>query len=108
MIIYNVTVNIDLSIQGEWLIWVNSHINEVLKTGKFTKATFTKIVTDESIGEISYSIQYYAKSKSDLEDYIKHYSGLLKSDGINRFGDKMLAFRTKLELIREFDLKSCK
>jgi hypothetical protein len=107
MIIYNLTVNIDPSVQGEWLIWINSHINKVLKTGKFTKAIFTKIVTDESIGEISYSIQYYAKSKSDLEDYIKQYSDLLKSDGINRFGDKMLAFRTKLELIREFDLKSC-
>ena len=107
MIIYNVTVNIDPSIQEEWLIWINSHINEVLKTGKFSKAIFTKIITNESIGEISYSIQYYAKSKSDLEDYIKQYSDLFKSDGINRFGDKMLAFRTKLELIREFDLKSC-
>ena len=106
MMIYNVTVNIDPSVHGEWLIWINSHINKVLKIGKFTKAIFTKIVTDESIGEISYSIQYYAKSKCDLEDYIKQYSGLLKSDGINRFGDKMLTFRTKLELIREYDSKS--
>ena len=30
----------------------------------------------------------------------------LVSDGINRFGDKMLTFRTKLELIKEFDFKS--
>ena len=67
MMIYNVTVNIDPSIQREWLIWINSHINKVLKTGKFTKAIFTKIVTEENIGEISYSIQYYANQSLILK-----------------------------------------
>ena len=103
MIIYNITINIDPSIKKKWLIWINCHIREVLKTGKFTKAIFTKIITDESSSEVSYSIQYYAKSKSDLNDYIEKYSGPLKLDGVQKFGEKMLAFRTKLELIKEFE-----
>lgn len=106
MVIYNVTINLDSSIHKNWLEWINNHIRNVLSTGKFTKAVFTRILDERNIGEISYSIQYFAKSKLDLEEYIQKYSDFLKLDGENRFGNKMLVFRTKLELIKEYNLKS--
>ncbi len=106
MIIYNVTITIEHSIHKKWLVWINNHINEVLKTKRFTKAIFTKVLTDDLSQEITYSIQYYAKSKSELEAYIKKDSIALKLDGLNKFGDQMLAFRTKLEFIKEFKLNS--
>ena len=63
MIIYNVTANIDESIHEQWLEWIQQHIPKVLSTGLFLKATFTKVLVEESMGGLTYSIQYLAPFK---------------------------------------------
>jgi hypothetical protein len=63
MVIYNVTANIEESIHDEWLVWIQQHIPKVLATGFFLKATFTKVLVEESMGGLTYSIQYLAHSK---------------------------------------------
>lgn len=50
MIIYNETLSIDDSIHDEWLVWIKEHIPQVLATGKFEKATLTKVLVDEEMG----------------------------------------------------------
>lgn len=102
MIIYNVTVNIDESIHQEWLSWIKNHIPKVLATGKFKEAKLTKVLVEEEMGGVTYSIQYRAKSREDLDHYYKFNAEKLKSEGLLKFGDKMLAFRTELEIIDEY------
>ena len=102
MIIYNVTVNIDESIHEEWLSWIKNHIPEVLATGRFSEAKLTKVLVEEEMGGVTYSIQYRAKSREDLNNYYQLDAEKLKSDGLLKFGDKMLAFRTELEIVDEF------
>ena len=102
MIIYNVTLNIDDSIHTSWLEWMQYHIPEVLGTGLFSKAVFTKVLVEEEQGGTTYSVQYYARTKADLQTYQNHYAAQLQADGLKRFGDKVLAFRTELHLIDEF------
>jgi hypothetical protein len=47
MIIYNITVNIDDSAHDEWLEWMKTeHIPQVLGTGKFEKATFSRVLVE--------------------------------------------------------------
>ncbi len=104
MIIYNVTVNIDESIHEEWLNWIKNHIALVLATGHFTEAKLTKVLIEEEMGGTTYSIQYRAKSRTDLEDYYNNHADTLRQDGLKRFADKMLAFRTELEVIDEFSV----
>ncbi len=104
MIIYNVTVNIDESIHEEWLNWIKNHIALVLATGHFTEAKLTKVLIEEKMGGTTYSIQYRAKSRTDLEDYYNNHADALRQDGLKRFADKMLAFRTELEVIDEFSV----
>ena len=59
MYIYNVTVNIEETIHDEWVRWMNEeHIPEMLATGKFTKALMTKVLVEEEMGGVTYSIQY--------------------------------------------------
>jgi len=103
MIIYNVTVNVDESIHDEWLEWIKNHIPEVLATGKFMDARLTKVLVEEEEG-ITYAIQYKAFSREALDDYYKNDADRLKSDGLKRFSDKMLAFRTELEIIDEYNV----
>lgn len=101
MIIYNVTINIDHSVHNKWLQWMqNKHINDVLATGLFNNARFVKVLVQEDEG-VTYSVQYFSDSKEKLNDYYKNHAPRLRQEGLELFGDKMLAFRTELEVLSE-------
>lgn len=102
MIIYNVTVNVDQSINDEWLTWIKEHIPQVLATGKFKEAKLTKVLVEEELGGTTYSIQYRAHSREALDAYYAEDADRLRADGRKRFADKSLAFRTELEVIDEY------
>jgi hypothetical protein len=102
MIIYNVTINVEDSIHYDWLFWIKPHIKEVLSTGKFISAKMTKIVVEEEMEGTNYSIQYTAKSNEDLQAYYIEDAPKFRKKGIEKFGSKMLAFRTELLIIEEF------
>ena len=102
MMIYNVTVNIEESIHDEWLEWIKNHIPQVLATGKFIDARLTKVLVEEEMGGTTYAIQYKAKSREALESYYQNDAADLKQEGFIKFADKMLAFRTELEIIDEY------
>lgn len=104
MIIYNVTINVDESIHDEWLIWIKEHIPKVLATGKFTEAKLTKVLVEEDMGGTTYSVQYRAKSREALDAYYKEDAKKLRAEGLKKFADKMLAFRTELEIIDEYSV----
>tara|TARA_R110000868_G_scaffold411005_1_gene701317 strand:+ start:8959 stop:9276 length:318 start_codon:yes stop_codon:yes gene_type:complete len=105
MIIYNVTSNIDESIHQKWLEWVKEHIPQVLATGHFIEARLTRVLIKEELGEVTYSIQYRAKSREALEAYYKNNANILRQDGLKQFGDNVLSFRTELEIIDEYSVK---
>ena len=102
MFIYNVTINVDESIHTEWLSWIKPHIKEVLNTGRFVSAKMTQVLVEEEMGGTTYSIQYTANTKADLEAYYEIDAPKLRNDGLAKFGNKMLAFRTELKIIEEF------
>ncbi len=102
MYIYNVTINVDESILSEWLVWIEKHIPEVLATGRFISAKMTQVLVEEEMGGATFSIQYTAKTREDLDNYYKHDANKLRTDGMKKFADKMLAFRTELKVINEF------
>ena len=83
MYIYNVTLSIDKSIHKEWLAWIHNHIPEVLATGKFTSAKLTQVLVEEDMGGVTYADR-------------------LRVVGMQKFTDKVLAFRTELKIVGEF------
>lgn len=102
MIIYNVTINIHESVHDQWLQWMQEkHITDVLATGKFTSARLVKVLIEEEMGGTTYSVQYSTDSKATLERYYQEDAPRLREEGQRLFGEKMLAFRTELELISE-------
>ncbi|WP_296634021.1 DUF4286 family protein [Polaribacter sp.] len=102
MYIYNVTINVDDAVHEEWLTWMETNIIDVLNTGKFISAKFTQIMVEEEMGGKSYSVQYTAETKGDLENYYSENAEALRIKTSEKFGDKILAFRTELKLIKEF------
>ncbi|WP_452219727.1 DUF4286 family protein [Lacinutrix salivirga] len=106
MIIYNVTVNIDDTVHDEWLNWMKQeHIPQVLATGKFEKATLSHILVKEEMGGQSYSIQYRSYSRQALDAYYREDAERLRAEGLKKFADKMLAFRTELNIVDEYNVE---
>ena len=102
MIIYNVTTNIDESVHDQWISWMQQkHIPAVLATGKFTTARLVKVLVEEEMGGKTYSVQYTTDSKETLQRYYEEDAPRFREEGQQLFGDKMLVFRTELELISE-------
>jgi phosphoribosylamine-glycine ligase len=77
------------------------HIPEILATGKFSTARLVKVLIEEEMGGITYSVQYTTDSKATLDKYYLEDAPKLRDEALQLFGDKMLAFRTELELISE-------
>lgn len=103
MILYNVTSNIDTSIQNQWLKWMQEkHIPELLATGKFTSARLVKVLVEEEMGGVTYAVQYTTDSKETLQRYYDEDAPKLRAEAFALFGDKVLAFRTELEFVSEF------
>lgn len=101
MYIYNVTINIEESAHDEWLAWIQDHIQDVLATGRFASAKLTQVLVEEEAG-ITYSVQYTANTREDLDEYYRIDAPKLRSDGMKKFANKMVAFRTELKVVKEF------
>ena len=102
MILYNVTINIHESVHDQWMKWMQEkHINDMLATGKFSSARLVKVLVEEDMGGTTYSIQFTTDSKETLQRYYDEDAPKLRAESASLFGDKMLAFRTELELISE-------
>lgn len=104
MYIYNVTINIDESVHEQWLHWMQTkHIQEILDTKCFTSARLVKVLVEEEMGGVTYSVQYFAPSKEHLTTYYEKYAPAFREEGLKLFADKMLAFRTELEIVSEYE-----
>jgi hypothetical protein len=103
MIIYSVTISVEESIEKEWLEWMREiHIPEVMATGKFISCRFSRLVSHKEEGSCNFSAQYTAKSFEELEDYKANYAKKLQQNSLEKFADKMLAFRSELEILEDF------
>jgi hypothetical protein len=100
MIVYNVTFQVDPSIEQEWLLWMEQqHIPEMLATQLFQEAKLLRVRTEEGTITGSYAIQYLAESQRHLETYFTKHSAALRAKTHQLFGEKALAFRTQLEVL---------
>ena len=102
MIIYNVTCNVDQEISDEWLKWMKEiHIPEVMDTGIFISSQINKVLTGDDGGE-TYAIAYTCESMKDLHKYQLNFAPMLQQKHTDRYGNKVVAFRTLLEVVSKF------
>lgn len=100
MIIYNVTVKIDLDIHEDWLQWMKDvHVPDVIATGLFSECKICRLLTvDESDG-ITYAFQYFCENMAAFEKYQEVHATNLQKDHTERYKDKFVAFRTLMEVV---------
>ena len=102
MIIYNVTVSVEESVQNEWLDWMKiEHIPEVMACGIFTKAQINRVIV-QTDSDNTFAIAYTCPSMKELHQYQIKFAPELQKKHNEKFKEKTIAFRTLMEVIEEF------
>lgn len=100
MFIYNVTVKVDLDIHNDWLNWMRlEHIPEVMATGRFNDHRMLRILEQDESDGITYAVQYYARTIQDYFDYLENEAPALQKQTADRYGEKVVAFRTIMKVV---------
>lgn len=101
MIIYNVTINIEDQIHGDWLRWMKEvHIPDVMETGCFIENKICKVlsVQHDEQGH-TYAIQYTCENETQLNKYQEEFAPKLQKEHLDRYDGKFVAFRTILKVV---------
>ncbi|MDN5204077.1 DUF4286 family protein [Fulvivirgaceae bacterium BMA10] len=100
MILYSVTVNIDRSVEKEWVNWMKiKHIPDVLNTGLFESYKMYRLLNEEENGGMTYSIQYLTATIENINKYLNEFAPKLMAEHNAKYKDKHVAFRTVLESV---------
>lgn len=102
MVLYNVTISLDPSIELDWLDWMRkSHIPEVLATKCFKEARLSRINAEEE-GGVTYSVMYFSVSQDLYDQYKNEFALDLQKKHTEKYNGKFATFRTVLNVIEEF------
>ena len=101
-VFYNVTVNVSADVHDDWIAWLKGeHISEVLSTGMFLRATLLRVHAFEQ-GGFTYAVQYVSPDMAHYERYLRDFAAGLRAQTQQRYGDKVVAFPTMLEVVETF------
>ena len=101
-IVYNVTVKIDINIELGGLKWMKeSHIPNVMMTGKFISWRIHKILGDDDPNGGTDAIQYIAPDMDTFLDYNQYHAKQLQEEHKAKYKDRYVAFRTLMEIVEE-------
>ncbi|MEZ4917953.1 MAG: DUF4286 family protein [Saprospiraceae bacterium] len=100
MLLYNVTVTIDLDIKSDWLKWMKeTHIPDVMSTGMFISYRMSQLLNHEHTDSEIFSIQYLVKDQAHLDRYQTEFAPSLQQDHSQRYSGKFATFRTLMEVL---------
>ena len=95
MIIYDVNITVNNDIFDKYLVWLNNHIEKMLLFPGFIKVV--KKTNDSSICK-EIVIQYYIKSKENLNHYLENKSETMRSKVLDKFHHKFKISRKILNI----------
>ncbi|UCS94412.1 DUF4286 family protein [Echinicola marina] len=101
MILYNITVNIDLEVEEQWIKWMKEeHIPSVMATGIFNDNKFFKLMHEPHDGGVNYSVQYFTDSLEKVYEYQTKFLQAHQEDFQKSFKDKYAIFRSLLQEVK--------
>jgi len=100
MLLYNVTITIDLNIHEDWVRWMReAHIPDVMSTGMFMSYRMSRLMGHEHVDSEIYTVQYLVKDMAHLMRYQEEFAPELQRQHRERYEGKFEAFRTVMELM---------
>jgi len=87
-------------IAEEYLQWLQGeHAQDMMQTGLFSNYRLCRLLEPEDPEGITYVVQYHCDNMENYQRYVEEYSPHMRQKGLDKFGNKMIAFRTIMELL---------
>lgn len=104
MYIYNVTTNVAEAIHKDWLQWMKEvYVPEMLATGKFTGGKMSRVMVQEEMGGMTYSVQYAVKDRETFKAFYIEDASRMNAIMQSKFENgQVVSFQTELEVIGDF------
>ena len=97
MIIYEVKIKIEETVEQEWLQWMRDiHAPDVVATGYAQSFQILKPLEDEPL---TYYFQYHFDSKAAFDTYVAECAPALKADVLERYPNRFTASRRLYTII---------
>lgn len=101
-VIYEVSLEIDPAIVGQYDVWLEQHLREVLEVEGFEIGRILKPETTSEPGAwVTRVVQYTVRSRHDLQRYLDGPAQAMRQKGIDRFGERFRATRRILAATTE-------
>ncbi|HMH21800.1 MAG TPA: DUF4286 family protein [Puia sp.] len=99
MIVYNLTIKVSWGILDNWLPWeLQEHIPAVMATELFDDYKFYRLLDEDETEGPTFVLQYFTGSLERYEQYITGYASRFRQEGLDKWGDGFIAFRTLMSL----------
>jgi ribosomal protein L11 methylase PrmA len=100
MIIYNVTIKVEATVAEQWLQWMKEeHLADMMSTGLFSDYRMSRLMEQDEAEGVTFVVQYHTDSIENYQSYLDDYAPKMRQKGLSKFADKMVAFRTVMEVI---------
>ncbi len=100
MLIYNITLKINWTIQQKWLAWMKEiYITTIMNTGCFISHQWVRLLDiDEEEGP-TYALQLYAESRKMYNVFLETYLPHTEIMHYEKWGNDVLFFSTLMEIM---------
>ena len=103
MIVYEVNLYPQASIEAEYRAWLDAHVLEMCALPGFLGAeVFERRDPAAPEGELALCVHYRLRDAEALEAYFREHAPRLRADGIARFGDRFRAERRVLDSLARY------
>ncbi len=100
MLLYNVTVTIDLEIHDDWVRWMReTHIPDIMASGCFLSYRMCRLLGHEHEDSEIYAVQYLVKDMAHLLRFQQEFAPELQGQHKARYEGRYVVFRTVMELV---------
>ena len=101
MIVYNITNKVRWEIMEGWLSWqVEQQIPAMLGTGLFDSHQLYRLLDQDDDEGPTFVIQLFTSNLERYEEFLIGFAPEIERTARDKWGDRFIAFRTLMELIR--------
>lgn len=100
MVIINQTFNVEQPILSQWIDWLKIvYIPEVMSSGLFTDHKILRLLSEDAANGQTFAVQFSMPSATYVNISENEFMDKYESLARKNFGDKVLFFRSVLEIV---------
>ncbi|MBZ4189941.1 DUF4286 family protein [Niabella beijingensis] len=99
-VIWNITTKVPSGTSESWLSWLREvYIPAFLETGCFYDAVVLKLMNQEEDGDVTYAVQFHARSEAGFEQFVREHHAALSKLMKNTWGGECYSFESALQVV---------